>query len=191
MYEYQELIIDDVIDIINVWSNKINPIDIGWFIIKNRIFIIIIMLWKINCIISRNSLIKILILEINDKEILFSWCFKRKILFLVYKTTVLFKLLKLMMNLYLLIYIFIFIIGCFIFISNRKHLLSILLCLEYIVLSLFIILFYYLSLFNYEYYILLIFLVFRVCEGALGLSILVSIIRTHGNDYFQRFNVLC
>lgn len=191
MYEYQELIIDDVIDIINVWSNKINPIDIGWFIIKNRIFIIIIMLWKINCIISRNSLIKILILEINDKEILFSWCFKRKILFLVYKTIVLFKLLKLMMNLYLLIYIFIFIIGCFIFISNRKHLLSILLCLEYIVLSLFIILFYYLSLFNYEYYILLIFLVFRVCEGALGLSILVSIIRTHGNDYFQRFNVLC
>lgn len=29
-----------------------------------------------------------------------------------------------------------------------------------------------------------------VREGVLGLSILVSIIRTHGNDYFQRFNIL-
>lgn len=96
-----------------------------------------------------------------------------------------------MINLYLIVYVFIFIIGCFIFISNRKHLLSILLCLEYIVLSLFIILFIYLIIYNYEYYILLIFLVFSVCEGALGLSILVSIIRTHGNDYFQSFNVLC
>lgn len=96
-----------------------------------------------------------------------------------------------MINLYLIIYVFIFIIGCFIFISNRKHLLSILLCLEYIVLSLFIILFIFLIKFNYEYYILLIFLVFSVCEGALGLSILVSIIRTHGNDYFQSFNILC
>lgn len=125
------------------------------------------------------------------KEDLFSWCFKRNFLFLIYKTNVFIKLLKLMINLYLIVYVFIFIIGCFIFISNRKHLLSILLCLEYIVLSLFIILFIYLIIYNYEYYILLIFLVFSVCEGALGLSILVSIIRTHGNDYFQSFNVLC
>lgn len=191
IYEYQELIIEDLIDINNVCNSKINPIDIGWFIIRKSIFIIVIKKWKINCIISRNSLLKILILEINDKENLFSWCFKRKFLILIYKTNVFIKLLKLMINLYLIIYVFIFVIGCFIFISNRKHLLSILLCLEYIVLRLFIILFIYLIKFNYEYYILLIFLVFSVCEGALGLSILVSIIRTHGNDYFQSFNVLC
>jgi hypothetical protein len=30
----------------------------------------------------------------------------------------------------------------------------------------------------------IIFLTFIVCEGVLGLSILVSLIRTHGNDYF-------
>lgn len=82
------------------------------------------------------------------------------------------------------------IIGVFIFVSNRKHLLSILLSLEYIVLRLFLLLFIYLNSLGYENFFSIIFLTFSVCEGALGLSILVSIIRTHGNDYFQRFNVL-
>lgn len=43
---------------------------------------------------------------------------------------------------------------------------------------------------DYDIYILIVFLVFSVCEGSLGLSILVSIIRSHGNDYFQRFRIL-
>lgn len=83
-----------------------------------------------------------------------------------------------------------FIIGVFVFVSNRKHLLSILLSLEYIVLRLFLLLFIYLNIYNFESFFRIIFLTFSVCEGALGLSILVSIIRTHGNDYFQRFNIL-
>nr|AMK38964.1 NADH dehydrogenase subunit 4L [Morellia lopesae] len=83
-----------------------------------------------------------------------------------------------------------FIMGVFTFVSNRKHLLSMLLSLEYIVLSLFLMLFIYLNLFNYEFFFSMMFLTFSVCEGALGLSILVSMIRTHGNDYFQSFNVL-
>nr|YP_009379020.1 NADH dehydrogenase subunit 4L [Spaniocelyphus pilosus]ARI44234.1 NADH dehydrogenase subunit 4L [Spaniocelyphus pilosus] len=82
------------------------------------------------------------------------------------------------------------ILGFFVFVSNRKHLLSMLLSLEYIVLSLFLLLFIYLNLFNYESFFSMMFLTFSVCEGALGLSILVSMIRTHGNDYFQSFNVL-
>ena len=47
-----------------------------------------------------------------------------------------------------------------------------------------------LNILNYESYFRIIFLTFRVCEGALGLSILVSIIRTHGNDYFQSFRII-
>lgn len=85
---------------------------------------------------------------------------------------------------------FLFLIGIFVFVSNRKHLLSMLLRLEYIVLNLFFLLFIYLNLIDYRRFFSIIFLTFRVCEGALGLSILVSIIRTHGNDYFQSFNVL-
>nr|YP_010261368.1 NADH dehydrogenase subunit 4L [Homoneura interstincta]UIB40275.1 NADH dehydrogenase subunit 4L [Homoneura interstincta] len=82
------------------------------------------------------------------------------------------------------------VMGFFVFVSNRKHLLSMLLSLEYIVLCLFLVLFIYLNLFNYESFFSMMFLTFSVCEGALGLSILVSMIRTHGNDYFQSFNVL-
>nr|QTF74368.1 NADH dehydrogenase subunit 4L [Sarcophila latifrons] len=83
-----------------------------------------------------------------------------------------------------------FIMGVFTFVSNRKHLLSMLLSLEYIVLSLFLLLFIYLNLLNYEMFFSMMFLTFSVCEGALGLSILVSMIRTHGNDNFQSFNIL-
>nr|YP_010968324.1 NADH dehydrogenase subunit 4L [Parapoynx fluctuosalis]WNN67135.1 NADH dehydrogenase subunit 4L [Parapoynx fluctuosalis] len=83
-----------------------------------------------------------------------------------------------------------FILGNLIFVSKYKHLLIVLLSLEFIVLSIF---FFFLILFcnlNYDMYMLMVFLVFSVCEGALGLSILVSMIRTHGNDYFQSFNLL-
>lgn len=86
--------------------------------------------------------------------------------------------------------IILFIFGILCFVSNRKHLLSILLSLEFIVLILFFFIFIYLNIINYENYFSIIFLTFRVCEGALGLSILVSIIRTHGNDYFQSFRII-
>ena len=86
--------------------------------------------------------------------------------------------------------IIIFIFGCIVFISTRKHLLCTLLSLEFIVLILFILLFFILNFINYEIYFSIFFLTFCVCEGVLGLSILVSIIRTHGNDYFQSFSIL-
>nr|UOU84898.1 NADH dehydrogenase subunit 4L [Rhamphomyia geniculata] len=86
--------------------------------------------------------------------------------------------------------IFMFLMGSIVFVSNRKHLLSMLLSLEFIVLSLFFFLFLYLSFLNFEGFFSMMFLTFSVCEGALGLSILVSMIRTHGNDYFQSFSVL-
>lgn len=47
------------------------PIDIGCFICVNKNLFIIMKKMMINCIISRNSLIKILILEINDKIYIF------------------------------------------------------------------------------------------------------------------------
>lgn len=88
------------------------------------------------------------------------------------------------------VFILIFIVGNLIFVSKHKHLLIVLLRLEFIVLRIFFFLLVYLIFIEYDIYILMLFLVFSVCEGALGLSILVSIIRTHGNDYFQRFNLL-
>lgn len=80
--------------------------------------------------------------------------------------------------------------GVWSFISKRKHLLSTLLSLEFIVLGLFFYIFVVLIIQFYDLYFLIYFLTFGVCEGALGLSILVSMIRTHGNDYFNTFNIL-
>nr|YP_010895024.1 NADH dehydrogenase subunit 4L [Callicera aenea]WJW73537.1 NADH dehydrogenase subunit 4L [Callicera aenea] len=85
---------------------------------------------------------------------------------------------------------FFLMMGIFSFISNRKHLLSMLLSLEYIVLFLFYLLFIYLNMLNYESYFSMVFMTFSVCEGVLGLSILVLMIRSFGNDYFQSFNIL-
>nr|YP_009729989.1 NADH dehydrogenase subunit 4L [Oxya hainanensis]QHX99827.1 NADH dehydrogenase subunit 4L [Oxya hainanensis]QID03742.1 NADH dehydrogenase subunit 4L [Oxya hainanensis] len=82
--------------------------------------------------------------------------------------------------------------GVYVFSSKRKHLLMVLLSLEYIVLSLFLLIIVFLINFDYDYFFPIIFLVFSVCEGALGLSILVSMIRSHGNDFFSSFGLsLC
>uniref|UniRef100_UPI00300335E6 NADH dehydrogenase subunit 4L n=1 Tax=Parotis pomonalis TaxID=1557996 RepID=UPI00300335E6 len=94
-----------------------------------------------------------------------------------------------MMNM-LIVVVIMFILGNMIFVSKHKHLLIVLLSLEFIVLSIFFFLVILFSYIEYDMYMLMVFLVFSVCEGALGLSILVSMIRTHGNDYFQSFNML-
>nr|YP_009045399.1 NADH dehydrogenase subunit 4L [Dichorragia nesimachus]AHA03750.1 NADH dehydrogenase subunit 4L [Dichorragia nesimachus] len=93
------------------------------------------------------------------------------------------------MSMWLVLFVM-YLFGNIIFVSKHKHLLIILLSLEFIVLSIFFLMMMVLMMINYNMYMLMVFLVFSVCEGALGLSILVSMIRTHGNDYFQSFNLI-
>nr|APX40664.1 NADH dehydrogenase subunit 4L [Mantura chrysanthemi] len=76
------------------------------------------------------------------------------------------------------------------FIFNRKHFLLMLLSLEFIVILLYFNLFMYLSMMNYEYFFSMIFLTMSVCEGALGLSLLILMVRIHGNDYILTFSSL-
>nr|YP_010274887.1 NADH dehydrogenase subunit 4L [Satarupa nymphalis]UJV31580.1 NADH dehydrogenase subunit 4L [Satarupa nymphalis]WNO18663.1 NADH dehydrogenase subunit 4L [Satarupa nymphalis khamensis] len=90
----------------------------------------------------------------------------------------------------ILIIFIMFMVGNMIFVSKHKHLLIILLSLEFIVLSIYLLLLLYLKYIEFDMYMLMVFLVFSVCEGALGISILVSMIRSHGNDYFQSFSIL-
>nr|YP_009971821.1 NADH dehydrogenase subunit 4L [Deporaus marginatus]QNH68708.1 NADH dehydrogenase subunit 4L [Deporaus marginatus] len=80
--------------------------------------------------------------------------------------------------------------GLIVFSSKRKHLLLMLLSLEFVVISMYMSIFLYLSYMNYEYFFSMIFLSMSVCEGALGLSILVMMIRTYGNDYILTFSSL-
>nr|WRK67360.1 NADH dehydrogenase subunit 4L [Barbibucca biremis] len=86
--------------------------------------------------------------------------------------------------------IIMFICGCLSYSLKRKHLLSMLISLEFIVVSLFFMMIIFLMNYNYEFFFSMIFLTFSVCEGALGLGILVGMVRTHGNDYFQSFSSL-
>nr|YP_009389830.1 NADH dehydrogenase subunit 4L [Pternoscirta caliginosa]ANJ44396.1 NADH dehydrogenase subunit 4L [Pternoscirta caliginosa] len=85
----------------------------------------------------------------------------------------------------------IYLSGVYVFSSKCKHLLMVLLSLEYIVLSLFMFIIIIFVEFDYDHFFPIIFLVFSVCEGALGLSILVSMIRSHGNDFLFFFLCLC
>nr|QPA36193.1 NADH dehydrogenase subunit 4L [Desmopachria sp. RRMO-2020]QPA36206.1 NADH dehydrogenase subunit 4L [Desmopachria sp. RRMO-2020]QPA36219.1 NADH dehydrogenase subunit 4L [Desmopachria sp. RRMO-2020]QPA36232.1 NADH dehydrogenase subunit 4L [Desmopachria sp. RRMO-2020] len=89
----------------------------------------------------------------------------------------------------LMFFMFMFISGLFVFSLKRKHLLLMLLSMEFMILSLYMLLFINLSLYSGEYYLSMMFLVFCVCESVLGLSILVSLIRTHGNDFLMSMNL--
>nr|YP_009692460.1 NADH dehydrogenase subunit 4L [Limnogonus hypoleucus]QEH58872.1 NADH dehydrogenase subunit 4L [Limnogonus hypoleucus] len=89
-----------------------------------------------------------------------------------------------------LIFWYMFICGLFIFFSLRKHLLLTLLSLEYLVVIIFFCFFYFLCFYGGEFNFVIVFLTFSVCEGVLGLSILVSMIRSHGNDNLMNISGL-
>nr|AML26454.1 NADH dehydrogenase subunit 4L [Staphylinidae sp. BMNH 1274656] len=88
------------------------------------------------------------------------------------------------------LFIIMYFVGLSVFCIMCKHFLMMLLSLEFIMMSLLLGLFFILKMYNYEMYFLMVFMIMVVSEGVLGLSILVSIIRTHGNDYYQSFNML-
>lgn len=96
------------------------------------------------------------------------------------------KLLKLIFN---YVFLIVFIRGLLSFCLN-KHFLLILLSLEFIIIGLFFGIFMFLVRINFELYFLIIFIIMIVSEGVLGLSILVSIARMYGNDYFLNCNLL-
>nr|DBA44271.1 TPA_asm: NADH dehydrogenase subunit 4L [Peltospira delicata] len=72
---------------------------------------------------------------------------------------------------------------------QRKHLLSCLLSLEAATLTLFVFLLSESVSQNFESFVVLVFISMAACEASLGLAILVSLIRTHGNDYVFNFNL--
>nr|QIV24727.1 NADH dehydrogenase subunit 4L [Howea angulata] len=86
--------------------------------------------------------------------------------------------------------VFMFFSGLIVFTLLRKHLLLMLLSLEFVVLSLYLNIFIYLMGNGYDYFFSMIYITMSVCEGALGLAVLVSMIRTYGNDYILTFSSL-
>nr|UCC45983.1 NADH dehydrogenase subunit 4L [Eumenotes sp. HEM140] len=91
-----------------------------------------------------------------------------------------------------LYYVFMIFMSCslVVFCSTHKHLLLSLLSLEFMMLCVYYVMFMLLMNYNYELYFSLMFLVFSVCEGALGLSVLVNLVRFKGNDYLSSISSL-
>jgi len=111
---------------------------------------------------------------------------------LIYKTKILIKLQKPkeIRRIYSLIFslrIMFFLIS---FVSKRKHLLATLLSLEGLLFILFGLL--YLSRVNQHriWPLLMVFLTLTVCEGAIGLRILVCIVRSTGTDNLRSLNFI-
>lgn len=71
-----------------------------------------------------------------------------------------------------------------------KHLLLILICLELIITFIFFNLFKILLLFEFNLFYLIFFLIIIVCEGALGLTLIVVLVRFKGNDYLNSLSLL-
>nr|WIA65548.1 NADH dehydrogenase subunit 4L [Dremomys rufigenis fuscus] len=80
-------------------------------------------------------------------------------------------------------------LGMFIY---RSHLMSSLLCLEGMMLSMFILttLMVLNSHFSLSFMLPIVLLVFAACEAAVGLALLVMVSNTYGLDYVQNLNIL-
>nr|YP_010502897.1 NADH dehydrogenase subunit 4L [Nephotettix malayanus]UXD78674.1 NADH dehydrogenase subunit 4L [Nephotettix malayanus] len=86
-----------------------------------------------------------------------------------------------MFNLFMYMYMF----SLISLIMIRKHIFLCLISLEFIVISILMMIMYYSLMYLTSYYLMVIVMVFFVCEGVLGLSVLVNMIRCYSNDYLN------
>uniref|UniRef100_A0AB38ZHD1 NADH-ubiquinone oxidoreductase chain 4L n=1 Tax=Cicadellidae gen. 1 sp. 2 XYW-2023a TaxID=3078490 RepID=A0AB38ZHD1_9HEMI len=68
---------------------------------------------------------------------------------------------------------------------TRKHTLMSLLSLEFMMMTLLLMSMLFCMLTKYSMYLFLFIMTLMVCEGVLGLSILVNMIRCQGNDFMN------
>nr|QUB07042.1 NADH dehydrogenase subunit 4L [Thlaspida biramosa] len=86
--------------------------------------------------------------------------------------------------------IFCYLGGLLTFLISLKHFLLILLSLEFMMLAIFLGVYFFNSFVSTGSYFSMIYLTVVVCEGVLGLSIMVSIIRSCGNDNLMSLSCL-
>nr|YP_010944744.1 NADH dehydrogenase subunit 4L [Liocranchia reinhardtii]WMC20842.1 NADH dehydrogenase subunit 4L [Liocranchia reinhardtii] len=89
----------------------------------------------------------------------------------------------------LLLGCFIFITGIFVLLFQWKHILNILLGFEILMLGIIFSFLLSWGVNSNDCSIMMVIVVFGVCEASLGLSLLVSLIRAHGNDYVSSISL--
>nr|YP_010271166.1 NADH dehydrogenase subunit 4L [Tricentrus longivalvulatus]UKB86931.1 NADH dehydrogenase subunit 4L [Tricentrus longivalvulatus] len=81
--------------------------------------------------------------------------------------------------------LFLFIMGVLSLSLVRSHVFLCLVMLEFIIIYLLLSFYFYCLMFFSSLYVYIILLTFYVCEGVLGLSLIVLMIRCHSNDYLS------
>nr|YP_009500762.1 NADH dehydrogenase subunit 4L [Trioza urticae]AWU49114.1 NADH dehydrogenase subunit 4L [Trioza urticae] len=79
--------------------------------------------------------------------------------------------------------LFMFYFGMIMFFMKKKHILMMLLSLEFLSLIMLLLLINFLCGFLYDFNILIYFIIILVCEAVMGLCLLTLMVRTHGSDY--------
>nr|YP_010444573.1 NADH dehydrogenase subunit 4L [Antialcidas floripennae]UTI38483.1 NADH dehydrogenase subunit 4L [Antialcidas floripennae] len=82
-------------------------------------------------------------------------------------------------------FFFFFFLGVLSLSLVRKHIFLCLISLEFIIIYLLMIFYLYCLMFFSSLYIYVVLMTFYVCEGVLGLSLIVLMIRCHSNDYLS------
>nr|QXJ42136.1 NADH dehydrogenase subunit 4L [Sepiolinae sp. GS-2021] len=89
----------------------------------------------------------------------------------------------------MLLSIFIYISGVVILLFQWKHILNMMLSFEIMMLGVIFLFLLSLGFYSNDYSLMMVIVVFGVCEASLGLSLLVSMVRVHGNDYVKSLNM--
>nr|YP_009501888.1 NADH dehydrogenase subunit 4L [Arytainilla spartiophila]AWU48853.1 NADH dehydrogenase subunit 4L [Arytainilla spartiophila] len=88
--------------------------------------------------------------------------------------------------------IFMFYISLMSYFFKKNHLLTMLVLLEFMSISILLMLLNFFSNFCYDSSILIYFIIIFVCEAVMGLVLLTLFVRCHGSDYFQSSSIfLC
>nr|YP_010574761.1 NADH dehydrogenase subunit 4L [Verconia nivalis]UZI00332.1 NADH dehydrogenase subunit 4L [Verconia nivalis] len=81
-------------------------------------------------------------------------------------------------------------VSFFSFAKLNKHMLILLISLEALMLSLLVFLLSFSFFYGISFHLFLVLLTFAACEAALGLGLLVSMLRLRGNDYVSSLSTL-
>nr|YP_010583724.1 NADH dehydrogenase subunit 4L [Histioteuthis bonnellii]UXN83920.1 NADH dehydrogenase subunit 4L [Histioteuthis bonnellii] len=84
---------------------------------------------------------------------------------------------------------FIYISGLFVLLFQWKHILNVLLSFEILMIGIIFSFLLTWGVLSSDYSLMMVIVVFGVCEASLGLSLLVSLIRAHGNDYVSSLSL--
>lgn len=86
--------------------------------------------------------------------------------------------------------LFIFYFGVVLFFVSKKHVLLTLLTLEFLSLTILMMLINFFTTYMYDSRVIIYLIIILVCEAVIGLVLLTLFVRTHGNDYSKSSVVL-